>query len=338
MVFEPGLTLKDLVDSNPTEQKQLLHICPDKDNMDHISYVYVGITPSQAKPNTQLLSIPAARQTTPPSQVGLAQQQAGTSPQQAQEQQDPQAVLALPSPWQPTGRNEQLPPPPARAASKPLPIPSSESISQQFAQNKSTNAQQMPRKKAHSFKQQNKLQHSQQAAQPKRQPADKAPQGIASQVFLAQGGQHVRFMHHNGQWQASVREPIGVFSRVMTLPVACQRHGDVAKALAELQAKPDKYVQRRIHVLPAAPPYLAMVYIGEQGLKGGMDRAGEASGSDEHMSEAPTGEQEGTSGSGPSQPLAAPQDREAPSRQEELHLKPLTQPCLKLSLHTAPLD
>ena len=27
-----------------------------------------------------------------------------------------------------------------------------------------------------------------------------------------------------------------------------------------------------------------------------------------------------------------------PSRQEEFHLKPLTQPCVKLSLHTAPLD
>ena len=329
VVFEPGLTLEDLVNSNLPEQKQLLHIGPDKDNIDHTSYVYVGKTSSQAKPNKQLLSIPAARQAAPPSQVGLAQQQAGTSPQQAQEQTGRQAVLALSSPWQQTGRDRQLPTTPARARSKPLPTPSSESFSHQFAQNKSISAQQTPRKRTYSFKQQNKLQHSQQAAQAKRQRAaavselaqpstaiipllplvtqpkslaDKTPQGIASQVFLAQGGQHVRFMHHNGQWQASVREPIGMFSRVMKLPVACQRHGDVAKALADLQAKPDKYVQRRIHVLPAAPPYLAMVYIGEQSLKGGMDRAGEAAGD---------GEQEGASGSGPSQPLAAPQDHEA---------------------------
>ena len=327
VVFEPGLALEDLVYSNLPEQKQLLHICPDKDHIDHTSYVYVGITPSQAKHNTQLLSISAARQTAPSSQVELAQpKKAATNTQQAQEQQDSQAVLALTNPWQPTGRNRQLPPP-TRVASKPLTTPSSEPLSQQFVQNKFTSAQHTPRKKIHSFKQQNKLQHSQQAAQAKRQPAaavsdlpqpspaitpllplvtqpkslaDKTPQEIADQVFLAQGGQQVRFMHHDGQWQASVREPIGMFSRVMKLPVACERHGDVAKALADLQAKPDKYVQRRIHVLPAAPPYLAMVYIGEQGLKGGMDGAGEAPGD---------GEQEGASGSGPSQ--SAPQDREA---------------------------
>ena len=293
VVFEPGFTLEDLVDSNPTEQKKLLHICPDKDNIDHTSYVYVGITPSQAKPNTQLLSIPAARQTAPPSQVGLAQpKQAATSPQQAQEQQDPQAVLALTSPRQPTGRNGQLPPPPARATSKPLPAPSSEP-SRQRAKKQPTSTQQTLKITA-SLEEGNKLQHSQRAAQAKRQRADKAPQEIADQVLLAQGGQHVRFMHHNGQWQASVTERPG--GPCKELPVACQRHGDVAKALAALQAKPDKYVQRRIHVLPGQGPHPPMVYIGEQSLKGGMDRAGEAAGD---------GEQAGASGSGPSQPLAA---------------------------------
>ena len=330
VVFERGFTLKDLVNSKPTEQKKLLHIYPDKDNIDHKSYVYVGKMPSQAKPNKQLLGIPAARQAASRSQVGLAQpKKAATSLQQAQEQPGPQAVLALPSTRQPTGRDRQLPPPPARATSKPLPAPSSASPSQGVAKKQATR---QTLKIASSLEEGNKLQHSQQAAQAKRQRAaavsepaqpspaitpllplvmqpkslaDKTPQGIASQVFLAQGGQHVRFMHHNGQWQASVREPIGVFSRVMTLPVACQRHGDVEAALFALQAKPDKYVQRRIHVLPAAPPYLAMVYIGEQGLKGGMDRAGEPSGS---------GEQAGASGSGPSQPLAAPQDQEASLR------------------------
>ena len=44
VVFEPGLALEGLVNSNPTEQKQLLHICPDKDNIDHKSYVYVEKT------------------------------------------------------------------------------------------------------------------------------------------------------------------------------------------------------------------------------------------------------------------------------------------------------
>ena len=257
VVFGPGLTLRDLVDSNPTEQKQLLHICPDEDNSEQIGYVYVGISPIQAKMHLQLLSSPAARQAAPRSEVGLAQQAkpGETSPQQAQEQPGLQAVLALSSPCQQTGRDRQLPTTPARARSKPLATPSSELLSQQFAQNKFTNDQQAPRKRTHSLKNQNKLQHSQQAVQPKRQRAaavnelaqpgrpspaiipllplvtqppslaDKTPQGIASQVFLAQGGQQVRFMHQDGQWQASVREPIRVFSRVMKLPVACERHG-----------------------------------------------------------------------------------------------------------------
>ena len=315
----------DKVNSNPTEQKQLLHICPDEDNSDHIGYVYVDRTPSQAKPNTQLLSRPAARQAAPPSQVGLAQpQQAATSPQQAQEQLSPQAVLALTNPWQQTGRDGQLPPP-ARARSKPLATPSSESFSHQFDQNKSISAQHTPRKRTHSFKKQNKLLHSQRAAQTKRQRAaavnepaqpspaitpllplvtqpprlaDKTPQRIASQDFLAQGGQHVRFMYHDGQWQASVRGRIGEFYRSEVLPVVCERHGDVAKALADLQGKPDKYVQRRIHVLPGQGHHPPMVYIGVQGLKGGMDRAGEASGSGDHQGDRPAVGHEGASGSG----------------------------------------
>ena len=301
VVFESGLALEDLVGSNPTEQKQLLHICPDEDNSEHPDYVYVGRSPRQAKPNTQLLSISAARKTAPRKEVGLAQPKQVVK--STQEQPGRQAVLALTNPWQQTGRDRQLPTTPARARSKPLATPSSELPSQQFVQNKFTNAQQTSRKKIHSFKQQNKLQHSQRAAQAKRQRADKMPQGIASQVFLAQGGQHVRFMHHNGQWQASVSERPG--GPCKELPVACQRHGDVAKALAALQGKPDKYVQRRIHVLPGQGPHPPMVYIGEQSLKGGMDRAGEPSGD---------GEQAGASGSGPSQPLAAPQDREASLR------------------------
>ena len=116
VIFGPGLTLEDLVNSNPTEQKQLLHICPDEDNTDQPGYVYVGTAPVQGKPHPQLLSSPAARQTATPSEVGLPQQQAttqpqpeGTSPQQAQEQQGPQAVLALPSPWQQTGKGQEAP-------------------------------------------------------------------------------------------------------------------------------------------------------------------------------------------------------------------------------------
>ena len=74
VVFEPGLTLEDVVDSNPTEQKLLLHLCPSEEDLEKASYVYVGRAPIQAKP--QLLSSPAARQTALQSEVGPIQQQA----------------------------------------------------------------------------------------------------------------------------------------------------------------------------------------------------------------------------------------------------------------------
>ena len=141
----------------------------------------------------------------------------------------------------------------------------------------------------------------------------KTPPGIASHVLLAQGGHPVRFMHQDGQWWASVRERIGVFSRVMLLPVACEGHGDVAKALADLQAKPTQYTQRRIHVMyTKQTPYVPQfVYLGAQGLQGGGNGAGEASGSGEPQDEPAAGEPEGAQGREPSQPLAALQDLEA---------------------------
>ena len=362
VVFELGLTLEDLVDSNPTEQKQMLHICPD--------YVYIGRTPIQAKLHQQLLSSLAAREIAPRSEVGLPQQQAtiqqqpisssaipskyqqakqrkqvGTRAHQAQKQPGSQAVLALTSAGQQERGgvvdNSQLPRTPAHAGSKSLSMSSSELPSQQAAKNQATSAQQVPSRKTISLRNQNKLLHSQRAAQAKRQEitgivklgnervqttqrrqaivpiastptqppslADKAPQdGITSQVFLSQGGQQVRFVHQDGQWWASVMERIGVFSRVMTLPVVCEGYGDIETALLALQEKPDRCTQRRIHVLPAAPPYLSMVYLGGQGLLGGMrNSTPEASGS----GEPPTGEPS-TQGSGQSQLLVAPQDRE----------------------------
>ena len=352
VVFEPGLTLEDVVNSNPTQQKQLLHLCPSQEDPDQPGYVYVGRAPSQAKPHPQLLSSPAARQTVLPSQVGLAQQQATaqprqgeTSPQQAQEQPGPQAVLALTGPVQEIGEGprsqDQLPTTPARATSKPLPAPSSASPSQGVANTQPTSPQGAPTRRAFSLRNQHELLHSQRAAQAKRaqsaamakpgnqlaQPAQhstaiipapslahKALQGIASQNLLAQGGHPVRFMHRDGQWWASVRERIGAFYRVWMLPVACERHGDVAKALADLQDKPTQYTQRRIHVMHTKQtPYVPQfVYLGAQGLQGGGNGAGEPSGSGEPQDEPATGGQEGAQGREPSQ--AAPQDREASLR------------------------
>lgn len=58
--------------------------------------------------------------------------------------------------------------------------------------------------------------------------AAKAPQDIEGQEFPAQGGHPVRFVHQDGLWRANVLEHIGAFFRVMTLPVVCQGHGDIA--------------------------------------------------------------------------------------------------------------
>ena len=124
--------------------------------------------------------------------------------------------------------------------------------------------------------------------------ADKAPPGIASQNLLAQGGHPVRFMHQDGQWWASVRERIGEFYRVWVLPVACQGHGDVAKALAGLQQKPTEYTRSRIHVMHTKQiPYMPQfVYLGAQGLQGGGNGAGEASGIEEPQDEPAAAAQE----------------------------------------------
>lgn len=75
------------------------------------------------------------------------------------------------------------------------------------------------------------------------------------------------------------------------LPVACERHEDVAKALAALQAKPAQDT-RSIHVLPTKGQHPPMVYIGAQGLKGGGNGAGEASGSDEPQDKPAASQQE----------------------------------------------
>ena len=288
------------------------YICPNQDNTDHPGYVYVGRGSIQEKPHPQLLSSPAARQVAPPSQVGLAQQQATTQHQPKE----------LGSPWQAIGgprSQDQLRATPARARSKTLSTPSSESSRQRVAKKQAISPQQAPSKRTTFLRNQNELLHSQRAAQAKReerapiekprnelaQPAqpsqaiipllpivtqppslaDKAPQGIARQVFLAQGGHQVRFVHQDGQWQARVMERIGEFYRVMMLPVVCEDYRDVEKALAYLQEKPTKYTQRRIHVLPAVPPYLSMVYLGGQGLLGGM-RNSDPSGSKDEPSKA----------------------------------------------------
>ena len=131
-----------------------------------------------------------------------------------------------------------------------------------------------------------------------RKEASKPSSQLRSRVFTTSGGQQVQFHQAGGSWGASLTERPG--GPVKKLPVACKRHGDVGKALAALQAKPVSHARSLIHVLPTQGHHPPMVYLGEQQLKGGMDRAGEASGSGD-------GGQEGAAGSDQQPAQAAPQ-------------------------------
>ncbi|GMH43934.1 hypothetical protein BSKO_11868 [Bryopsis sp. KO-2023] len=103
-------------------------------------------------------------------------------------------------------------------------------------------------------------------------------QPLQDHVFPVQGGHQVRFFHQAGRWQAIALECFGVFSRKSVLPVCCQGHGDVAATLQALQGKPEKYVQQHIHLLLAQQgPHF--IYLGTQGLKGGMQHDAGAGGS-----------------------------------------------------------
>ena len=305
--FERGLTLQDVVDSNPAEQKQVIHLCASEEEPDQPGYVYVGRGPM---PQPRLLSSPAARQTTPPSAVGLSPQQArtqpqqgGTSLQQAQEQPGPQAVLSLSSPVQQIGEGPrsqgQLPTTPVRVTSKTLSIPSRETPRQCLAKKQPTSPQRAPSRRALSLRNQHELLHGQRTPQAKReqsaamakpgnelaQPAqsrqaivatptqppslaDKAPQGIASQVFLAQGGHPVRFMHQDGQWWARVNEHLPIaFPQRVDLPVYCQQ----GLSVEEVDKHDTTWHKHRIHVCfpEQAPDHRGYVYVGSIGLKGG---------------------------------------------------------------------
>ena len=82
VVFEPDFTLEHLVNSNPTEQKHLLHICPSQEEPEQPGYVYVGRAPIQEESHPKPLSSPVARQTAPPSEVVPVKPQATTQQQQ----------------------------------------------------------------------------------------------------------------------------------------------------------------------------------------------------------------------------------------------------------------
>ena len=103
VVFEPGLALEDVVDSNPTEQKQLLHLCPSEEDPEQPGYVYVGRAqpskapataaeepsskadsaskPSKASPATSNSPAPT-RKDKPPAGPGAARPASSTGPTQ----------------------------------------------------------------------------------------------------------------------------------------------------------------------------------------------------------------------------------------------------------------
>jgi ureidoglycolate hydrolase len=96
----------------------------------------------------------------------------------------------------------------------------------------------------------------------------------AETAFTASGGQKINFSRVNGIWQARVTYPELPDTYTQTLPIICQGHADVEKTLAALQIQRDSSTRsRRIHVLkPSQAPYALrqVVYLGEQGLKGGV--------------------------------------------------------------------
>ena len=301
VTFEPGYTIEDLIDKGPQEQQQLIHLCTNRDNIKQIDYVYVGKT----EINKQYISKITTKQ---------PKEHFQTAETNTQEQA---SLQTIPSPVQtiPASPNSQ-----PQASSKPLPIPNSETFGYNNDQNKYNNVHNISNKRTLTLKNQHALANNQRAAQNKRteraarnkptdkpvptahlkqntpsttpqlpSPAAKTPQDITSPIFVAQGGQRVHFMYKNDQWQASVMERIGAFSRTEVLPVFCERHGDIAATLRALQGKPDKYVQQRIHVMTARQiPYVPkLVFIGEQSLKGGGDP--EPSGSGEPSTRGPVG-------------------------------------------------
>ena len=99
--------------------------------------------------------------------------------------------------------------------------------------------------------------------------------------FQARGGESVRFHYQMGQWRAEVSSHLGAFSRQAVLPVVCSQGEDVTSSLEVLSKYPSWQSQCQIHVLDrkVCPTLGEVVYLGELGLKGGVER--EASGSGE---------------------------------------------------------
>ena len=92
-----------------------------------------------------------------------------------------------------------------------------------------------------------------------------------SYAFSDREDHQLNFKYENGQWKATVREKIGVFSRQEVLPVVCQGHEDIDRCLLDLQGKPTGCIRRNIHVVRTKQDKSPskFVYLGRQGLQGG---------------------------------------------------------------------
>ena len=92
-----------------------------------------------------------------------------------------------------------------------------------------------------------------------------------SYAFSDREGHQIHFKYEQGQWQASVREQIGAFSRQEVLSVACEEHGEVGAFLEKLQHQPSQYAQHQVHVVHTKRTTSPgkFVYLGRQGLQGG---------------------------------------------------------------------
>ena len=107
--------------------------------------------------------------------------------------------------------------------------------------------------------------------------------------FQARGGESVCFAYQLGQWRAEVTSHIGDFSRRAVLPVVCSQGEDVSSSLEVLNRCSSWQRQRQIHVLDrnVCPTLGEVVYVGEVGLKGGVQ--GQSSSSGEQRDERQAG-------------------------------------------------
>jgi ankyrin repeat protein len=93
--------------------------------------------------------------------------------------------------------------------------------------------------------------------------------GLASHVFTAYSGEKISFLEETGIWKAKLVASYLGLNRHKTLPVICERQGDILTMLNRLAKQRPTIHKHRIHILPT-PSQSQCVFLGSVGLLGGM--------------------------------------------------------------------